>query len=565
MDPLNTQKQSSLQQEIYNTADNTIGGTLVKQATRHGDKLAIIDLAHDKKITYYELNEKSKIIAKALIKLGIAHNEHIAIWGPNTTRYLFTMYGAAKAGAPLTTLNPGHKAIEMEYTLNQSDSTTLFICDGTFSSRENIKTLYEMCPELKTSTKGNLNIKSIPKLKNIIVIGENDYPGMINWNEFIKLADEVSDEELLEREALINPQDIFVIHYTSGTTGTPKGALMSHNSLISSARSTIKRQGLTPDDINMLPQPFFHSYGCGCIINALFSASAIATIERFSPKKALKTIEKTQATFIYGTPTMYIAMLNEMKKNQYSINTLKGGTVGGAFCPPEVAKDVIEKIRVTSFVITYGSSETLNVTMGKATDSLEKRITTMGTALSHTELKIIDIKTGATITDDTPGELLVKSTSLMTGYYKLPQETKKVLQPDGWFHTGDLVRKDKDDYYQIIGRIKNVIIRGGENIYPTEIENFLFTHTSVADAQVVAFPSYYYGEEPVAFIKLKSGTTATEDELKEYCRANIAYFKVPIHIFFVENYPQTVSGKVQKFKLQELAIELAPNSNITKN
>ena len=564
MYPSEPSKQNSLYQEIYNTADNTVGGTLVKQATRHGDRPAIIDTKNNEIITYYELNEISKNVAKALLKLGVAHNEHVAIWGPNTTKYLYVMYGVAKAGAPLTTLNPGHKALEMEYTLNQSDSTTLFICDNTFTSAENIATLYEMCPELKTASKGTIKTEKIPKLKNIISLGENHHPGMLTWSEFIKLADEVTDEELLDRETLINPQDIFLIQYTSGTTGTPKGALVSHNAILASARTSVERQQLTPDDINMLPQPFFHSYGCGCIINALFSASAITTIDRFSPSETLKVVEKTRATFIYGTPTMYIALLNAIKEHSYDLSSLRSGTAGGAVCPPEIGKAVIEKIGVKHFGISFGSTETLNVTMASVDDPIEKRITTMGTPLPHAEVKIIDIKTGETITDETPGELLVRSSSLMTGYYKMPQETKNVLQPTGWFHTGDLVSRDKDGYYQIMGRIKNVIIRGGENIYPSEVENFLYTHPAVSDAQVVAFPSYYYGEEPIAFVRLKTGMTATEAELKDYCKKNIAYFKVPIHIFFVENYPQTTSGKVQKFKLQEMAKELVPNPTSTK-
>ncbi len=379
---------------------------------------------------------------------------------------------------------------------------------------------------------------------------------MFTWQEFLANSNTISDEELILRENTVTGEDIFTIQYTSGTTGTPKGAMLTHSNYVTNAFAIAKCQGLVKQDISCIPLPFFHAYACIAIMSAIAVGATIAVIERFSAQELLRTIEGCQATAVCGTPTMFVAALEEMTKHHYNLSSLRGGNIAGAPCPPQLVNDVIEKMGAREFGIIYGTTETIISTMNRWDASLEHRIGTLGQALPEVELKIMNPQTGEEAPLGDAGELCIKSPSKMKGYYNMPEATAQGIDPAGWYHSGDLVYMDNQGYYHITGRIKDMIIRGGENVYPAEIEDFLYTHPKIKDAQVVGIPCEYYGENIVAFVRLQEGETATPLEIKRYCREKIAIHKVPAQFFFVNQYPQTASGKVKKFMLREMAIQM---------
>ena len=353
----------------------------------------------------------------------------------------------------------------------------------------------------------------------------------------------------------MRPEDIFTLQYTSGTTGAPKGAMVSHFAYLRNPLAMAERQGLRADDITGIPLPFFHAYGCLVVFSALYFGGALAVVERFQAPNFLKVLEQSRATQVTGTPTMFVAALEEMQNHSYDLSSLRGGNGAGAVCAPELVRSVMEQLGARDFCILYGSTEVLGATFTAPGDPLEQRLSTVGRVVPGYEAKVVNPKTGETVAANVHGELCIRSSTIMTGYYKMEEQTRKALDPEGWLHSGDLAGMDEQGYVTITGRIKDLIIRGGVNIYPAELEVFLQTHPKVADVQVVGVPCEYYGEEAVWFVRLKKGTSASSLELKKYCRERIAIYKVPVCFFFVEEYPLTASGKVQKFKLRELAVQ----------
>ena len=538
-----------------NHGQATLGELLEVQSQSHPDKEALIFQHRQQSLTFGQLADSAYKVAAALLALGVSRQEHAALWAPNLPAYLSIVFGCAKAGVPLVLVNTNYQSFELQQVLQQTNVTTLFIAGGALLPDEYLRMLQEICPELSADAPGSLQTARLPSLRRVIFLGEETQPGMFSWPEFLALAAQTAPKQLQEREKQVQPGDPFLIQHTSGTTGMPKGAVLTHACYSLNICAIIECQKLSPADCLCQPLPFFHIYGLVMTLAALGAGAAVAPIERFQAQSLLEVMEQCHVTQICGTPTMYIAALKELDNRTYNLSALQGGTISGASCSPELVEAIAEKLGARQLGIVYGMTESL-CTMNFPEDSLERRSSTVGVIMPDRELKIIDPASGQTVPPGVTGELCVRGAPVIKEYYGMPQETAAVIDADGWLHSGDLAQVDDGGYYSIKGRLKDIIIRGGENIYPAEIERFLFTHPKVADAQVIGIPCAYYGEEVVAFVRLKPGFTATSLELKRFCREHIALIKAPAKFFFVEQYPLSANGKVQKYKLRELALRL---------
>jgi len=539
----------------------TIGDIVDILGDNFGENRALEYNALDVKLNFSEFRDVCDQVAKGLMALGVEKNEHIAIWANNLPEWVYTQYGSAKAGAVLVTVNTNYKSAELEYLLRQSDSTTLLLTDGVREKNEYIEIINRVCPTLKDSEPGKLDEKELPGLKNIIYLGKEKIPGMYNWDDILEMGKTVSDEALSERLESLDPDEPVNMQYTSGTTGFPKGVMLTHTNLIGNAMSMAECMKLTPDDAMCIPVPFFHCFGC--VIGTLccmVSGTTMAPVVAFEAAEVLRTVQASGCSVILGVPTMFIAELEEMDKNGYDTSTLRTGVMAGSLCPMEIMKRVVEDMGAHEMSIVYGQTEASpGITQTRPEDSLDIRVSTVGRALPNVEVKIVDIATGEDMPPGEQGELCARGYNVMKGYYKMPEETSKAIDDDGWLHTGDLAIMDENGYCRITGRIKDMIIRGGENIYPKEIEEFLYTNEKIRDVQVVGIPSDKYGEEVAAFIQLNPAVECTEDEIREFCKDQIAYYKIPKYVFFVDEYPATASGKIQKYKLRDMAANHAEN------
>jgi len=454
------------------------------------------------------------------------------------------------------TVNTAYKSSELEYVLNQSDSTTLFMVKS-FKDTDYVKTLAEVVPSIHDSEPGKLNHAKLPFLKTVVFIGDETPAGMLNFNSIIELGKDVSDEELAAVEATLDCHDTINMQYTSGTTGFPKGVMLTHYNLANNGFQIGECMKFTNQDRLCIPVPFFHCFGCvlGTMV-CVTHGSAMVPVELFDPLKVLQTIEAEKCTAVHGVPTMFIAELEHPEFKKFNLSSLRTGIMAGSVCPIEVMKKAVRDMNLTEITSVYGQTEASpGITQTRTEDPVELRVSTVGRALPEAEVKIIDIETGATLPPGKQGELCARGYMVMKGYYKMPEETAKVIDADNWLHTGDLAIMDENGYCKITGRIKQMIIRGGENIYPKEIEEFLYTHPKISDVQIYGVPDKKYGEQVMAAVILKKGMEMTEEEVKEFCRGKIANYKVPKYVKFVEGYPMTASGKIQKFKLREMAIK----------
>ncbi len=533
----------------------TIGAMLSAQAAARADKPALICRRGQEILTFGELEGSARRVAAALLALGAARGENAALWAPNMTAYMGIAFGCAKAGVPLVLVNTNFRAYELEQVLRQTEAVTLFIADGAGRPGEFAEALGELCPELADAVAGRVAAARLPHLRRVVFLGEERLPGMFSWPEFLALADDADEALVAAREAAVTAEDVFVILLTSGTTGTPKGAMLTHANLAYVAAAAGEGLGLTPADRLCIPLPFFHAYGLGMVLAAVAAGAAVAPLDRFRAPELLATIEGCRCTMVFGTPTMFVAALEELASREYDLYSLRGGNTAGAFCPPELATAVIDKMGAREFGVFFGMTESY-CTINRPEDPMDRRVSTIGRAMPGMEIRVVDPRTGREAPAGAAGEFCMRGPAVMKGYYKMPEATARAIDSDGWLHSGDLAQADAGGYYCITGRIKDMIIRGGENIHPAEIEEFLFAHPKVADAQVVGVPCDYYGEDVVAFVRLKAGCTATSLELKRYCRERIALIKVPAKFFFVDRYPLTASGKVQKFRLREMAAQL---------
>ncbi len=465
-------------------------------------------------------------------------------------------FATAKIGAVLVTVNTAYKSAELEYLLNQSDSTTLFLVKS-WKDTDYVATLGEVVPELATADNGRVHTPKLPFLKNLVYIGDGTPSGMLNFHSLVEGGKDVSDAELAAVESTLDIHDTINMQYTSGTTGFPKGVMLTHHNLVNNGFNIGECMKFTERDRLCIPVPFFHCFGSVLAVMASVThGTTMVPVELFDPLKVLQTIEKERCTAVHGVPTMFIAELEHPDFSKFDLSTLRTGIMAGSVCPIEVMKRVVKDMNMRDITIVFGQTESSpGITQSRTDDPVELRVATVGRALPGAEVKIVDIETGATLPPGKQGELCARGYMVMKGYYKMPEETAKVIDRDDWLHTGDLAVMDESGYCKITGRIKQMIIRGGENIYPKEIEEYLYTHPKISDVQIYGVPDRKFGEQVMAAVILKKGEIMTEDEVKDFCRGRIANYKIPKYVKFVDSYPMTASGKIQKFKLREMAIK----------
>ena len=534
----------------------TVGGVVEEMARRFPQNDALVYPDRNLRYSYEQFNALCDRVARGLLAMGVKKGDHVAIWATNVPEWVILQFASAKIGVILVTVNTSYRSAELEYILEQSDSTTLFLVKA-FKDTDYVETTYDVIPELKTASVGGLTSEKLPFLKNVVFIGEETPAGMINFSCLEELADQVPEAELDAVKATLDEHEVINMQYTSGTTGFPKGVMLTHYNIVNNGFNIGECMRFSEKDRLCIPVPFFHCFGCVLGVMACVThGSTMVPVETFVPEQVLKTIEMEKCTAVHGVPTMFIAELEHPNFDKYDLSTLRSGIMAGSPCPIEVMKRVIRDMNASEITIAYGQTEASPViTQTRTDDPIELRVATVGRALPDVEVKIVDIETGATLPPGKQGELCTRGYLVMKGYYKMPEATAQAIDKENWLHTGDLAVMDENGYCKITGRIKNMIIRGGENIYPREIEEFLYTHPAVSDVQVYGVPDRKYGEQVMAAIKIKEGVSLTEEDVKTFCTGRIANYKIPRYIKFVDEYPMTASGKIQKFKLREMAIK----------
>ncbi|HEX4131494.1 MAG TPA: AMP-binding protein [Pirellulales bacterium] len=533
----------------------TIGQVLARTAERHGELAAAIFPASGYQATWRQFLADVDRVARGLLALGVRKGEHVAVWATNVPEWVQLQFATARIGAVMVTINPAYRSHELKYVLRQSDAVTLVLVDQ-FKKSDYFAMLAEACPQLAAGAPGALRLDEFPRLRSIVAIRGTPPAGAMAWSDFLAGGDrQAVDLEALGRT--LAPREPINIQYTSGTTGFPKAATLSHRNLLLNAFYVGMCQKLSAADRICIPVPFYHCFGCvlGTLNSIIYGATMIIPADSFNPTATLEAIERHRATVLYGVPTMFIAQLQDSSFDSRDLSSLRTGIMSGSPCPIEVMRQVVARMNAREITIAYGQTEASPViTQTRADDPIELRVETVGRPLPGVEVKLVDPATGLAVGDNVQGELCARGHVVMLGYYNNPEATAAAIDRDGWLHTGDLAKRRPDGYYHITGRIKDLVIRGGENIYPREIEEYLFTHSSVEQASVVGVPDPKFGEELCAWIKLKAGAACTEEELRAFCRANLAHYKVPRYVRFVEAFPQTVTGKIQKFKIREQMI-----------
>jgi fatty-acyl-CoA synthase len=531
----------------------TIGQTLDETASRYADQEAVVFPHLGLRWSWREFQQQVTAVSRGLVSLGIGKQDHVAVWATNVPEWIVVQFATAKIGAVMVTINPAYRPFELQYVLKQSDAAALLLVDR-FKSSDYFAMLHEICPTLGQTRAGESRFPDFPRLRQVITI-KGALAGAMSWNEMLEQGTQVPVQELDRRAATLAPNDPINIQYTSGTTGFPKAAMLSHRNLLLNAFYTGECQQLTAADRICIPVPFYHCFGCvlGTLCSAVHGTAMVVPAEYFQPTATLDAIEKARATSIYGVPTMFIAELEDPTFAGRDLKSLRTGIMAGAPCPIEIMRKVIDQMGAREMTIAYGQTEASPVvTQTRTDDPLALRVETVGRPLPGVEVKVIDPASGAVLPDDQQGELCSRGHVVMLGYYQNPEATAAAVDAEGWLHSGDLAVRLSNGYYKITGRIKDMVIRGGENVYPREIEEFLFTHPAVEQSSVVGVPDSKYGEELCAWIKLKPGVALTEEEVRAFCRTRLAHFKIPRYIRFVESFPQTVTGKIQKFKIREL-------------
>lgn len=534
----------------------TLGDLLDEVASKFPENEALIDLPKGERYSYREFLRMVNQLAKGFLRLGIKKGEHVALWAPNRSEWIMTEFAIAKIGAILISIDNNCQLQQLEYLLKQSDSKSLVMTEGLDGS-EYIEMIQKICPEINDSIPGQLNSPTLPELKNLFLISDQSCPGMLNWREILEMGREVPDRILTERQGSCHEDDVVTVLYTSGTTGAPKGVMSTHFGIMNTTLASAENQKLTEKDRFCLSVPLSHMFGCICITLAavIKGATIVIPSETFNPRKILEAIEKERCTAIYGSPNAFIALMEDPQYQTFNLQSLRTGIMGGAQCPMEVMRKVVEEMGAKEIVIGYGQTEASSwITQTDPDDPLELRVSTVGRALPNVEVKIIDSVSGQEVRRGVVGEICAKGFN-MKGYYKMPAATSHAIDSDGWLHTGDLGTMDDEGYIRTAGRLKEVIIKGGETIYPTEIEEVLFSHPKILNVQVFGVPDKGVGEEIAAWIKLEEGTTVTEDEIIQYCQGKVPDSHLPRYIKFVKEFPMTPLGKIQKFKMREIEIK----------
>ncbi|SFH46098.1 AMP-binding protein [Modicisalibacter xianhensis] len=534
----------------------TIGDCFDATVANHADRDALISRHQNQRYTWRQLQEVVDRTARALLAIGVTKGERVGIWSPNCAEWTITQFATAKIGAVLVNINPSYRTHELEYALRQSGTSTL-VLQGAFKSSNYVDMLAELVPEIDSATPESLASARLPALQRVICLdAERARPAMLTWRSLQAHAEAIDAAQLAELQATLQFDEPINIQYTSGTTGAPKGATLSHHNILNNGFFVAERIGLTCEDRMVIPVPLYHCFGMvmgnlGCMTHG---AAMIYPGDGFDALATLRAVSEERATALYGVPTMFIAELEHPDFEQFDLGSLRTGIMAGSICPIEVMRQVIDKMHMREVSICYGMTETSPVSLQTQTDApLDKRVTTVGTIHPHTEVKLVDPSSGAVVPRGEKGELCTRGYSVMLGYWNNPEATDKAIDSGGWMHTGDLATMDEEGYVAIVGRIKDMIIRGGENIYPREIEDFLYTHPAISDVQVIGVPDEKYGEEVMAWVKLVEGESLDEEGLRAFCQGQIAHYKVPRYVKFVDAFPMTVTGKIQKYKMREEA------------
>lgn len=543
--------------------DFTLGELLEKYALEAPEREFMVYADRNLRFTYSEFNDRVDQLAKGLLYIGVKPGDKVGIWANNVPDWLTFMFAVAKIGAVLVTINTNYKSAELEYLLQNADIHTLCLVDG-FKDSDYVNMIFDLVPELKNSQRGNLKSEKFPELQNIIFIGPQKHRGMYNTSELILLGTHIDDMELELIKENISCHDVVNMQYTSGTTGFPKGVMLTHHNILNNGYAAGECMKFTHKERLLVCVPMFHCFGCVLALCAVIThGSTMVMVENFDPLMVLASVEKEKCTALYGVPTMFIAELNHPMFNLFDLSSLRTGIMAGALCPIETMNQVMQKMNMKDIIIVYGLTETSpGMTATRTHNSPEVRATTVGFEFPNVEVKIVNPETGEDCPVGEQGEICCRGYNLMKGYYKNPEATANAIDKDGFLHSGDLAVKTPDGFYRITGRIKDMIIRGGENIYPREIENFIYNMPEVEAVEVVGVPSKKYGEQVGAFIKLKAGMKLTEETVQEFCRGKIARYKIPQFIFFVNEFPMTASGKIQKYKLRAHSLELLAEKGI---
>ena len=546
--------KNSLASSVPWVEGRTIGQVLEETCRRYPNQEGVIFADRNWRRTWREFGDDVSLAARGLLALGIQPGEHVAIWATNVPEWVTLQYAAAKVGVVLVNINPAYRPHELKYVLKQSDAVALFLVDR-FKTSDYFTMLAEVCPQIAAAQHGNVQSAELPRLRRVIALTPAPPAHFLPWRQMLELGRALPTTRLDEIAKTLTPHDPINIQYTSGTTGFPKAAMLSHRNLLLNAYYVGACQRFTAADRLCIPVPFYHCFGCvlGTLCCGIYGATMIIPAEYFQATATLDALEKHRATAVYGVPTMFIAQLQDPSLPGRLFPALRTGIMSGAPCPIEIMRQVEQRLGPRELTIAYGQTEASPViTQTETDDPLELRVETVGRPLPGVEVKIVDPATGAALPDNQQGELCTRGHLVMLGYYGNPEATQAAIDREGWLHTGDLAIRLPSGAYKITGRLKDMVIRGGENIYPREIEEFLFTHPAIEQAAVVGLPDPKYGEELCAWVKLKTGHSLTAEELQEFCRRQLAHFKTPRHVRFVEAFPQTVTGKIQKFKIREL-------------
>uniref|UniRef100_W5MXX4 Medium-chain acyl-CoA ligase ACSF2, mitochondrial n=1 Tax=Lepisosteus oculatus TaxID=7918 RepID=W5MXX4_LEPOC len=533
--------------------NSTLGQCLDQTAERCPDREAVVFPRDGIRKTFAQFKQDVDQVAAGLLAFGLKRGDRLGFWGPNSYEWILFQFATAQAGIILVSVNPAYQLHEVEFALRKVQCQAV-VCPTQFKTQQYYEMLKKICPELENATPGNLKSKRLPDLHTIIV-SDNKLPGAFSMVDVRQAGTSTNMQELRALQKKLCCDDPINIQYTSGTTGSPKAATLTHHNIVNNANFIGKRMGYHWRDVRVcLPVPLYHCFGSvgGSVTTAIFGSTLVFPSSGFDGQACLEAIQKERCTFIYGTPTMFIDMLKQAEANSFDLSSLEGGVMAGSFCPPEIVKKCMAVFNIEDLSIGYGTTENSPVTfLNFPKDTATRKTETVGCVINHTEAKIADPQTGKIMPLDTLGELLIRGYCVMLGYWNDQEKTRECITSSGWYKTGDIARLDKYGYCRIEGRMKDMIIRGGENIYPAEIEQFLHTHPKVMEAQVIGVKDERMGEEVCACIKLKEGQECTPEEIRVFCKGQISHFKIPRYVIFVQDYPLTVSGKIQKNKLRD--------------